>query len=53
MLFRSSIDFRTLVIFICEDAGALLTGFLLLRLAPVAKEVSKTVVMDFLVVELS
>ena len=44
----SSLDFRTLVTFICADASAPLTGFLLLRLAPVAKEGTKMVVMGFL-----
>ena len=44
----SSLDFRTLVTFIGGDASAPLSGFLLLRLAPVAKERPKTGVMDFL-----
>ena len=43
----SSLDFRSLVTFICGDASAPLTGLLLLRLAPVAKEGPKTGVMDF------
>ena len=44
----SSFGFRTLVTCICGDASAPLTGFLLLRLALVAKESLKTEVMDFL-----
>ena len=44
----SSLDFRTLVTFICGDASAPLTGFLLMRLAPVAKEGPETGVMGFL-----
>ena len=49
----SSLDFCTLVTFIYGDASAPLTGFLLLRMAPIAKEGPKIEVMDFLVVELS
>ena len=44
----SSLDFRMLVTLLCGDASAPLTGFLLLRLAPVAKEGPKTEVVDFL-----
>ena len=44
----SSLDFRTLVTLLCGDASAPLTGFLLLRLAPVTKEGPKTGVVDFL-----
>ena len=44
----SSLDFCTLVTSPCGDASAPLTGFLLLRLDPVAKEGPKTVVVDFL-----
>ena len=44
----SSLDFRTLVTFIGGDASAPVSGFLLLRLAPVAKEGTKMVVMGFL-----
>ena len=44
----SSLDFRTLVTLLRGDASAPLTGFLLLRLAPVAKEGPKTEVVDFL-----
>ena len=42
-----------LVTLLCRDASALLTGFLLLRLAHVAKGGPKPRVMDLLVVELS
>ena len=49
----SSLDFRTLVTLLCGDASAPLTGFILLRLAHVAKEGPKTGVLDFLVMELS
>ena len=49
----SSLDFRTLITLICGDASAPFTGFLLLRLAPVAKKGPKTGVVDSLVVELS
>ena len=44
----SSLDFPTLVKFICVDASAPLTRFLLLRLAPVAKEGPITGVRDSL-----
>ena len=44
----SSLDFHTLVTLLCGDASAPLTGFLLLRLAPVTKEGPKTGVVDFL-----
>ena len=44
----SCFGFRTLVTFICGDGSAPLTGFLLLRLALVAKESPKTEVVDFL-----
>ena len=37
-----------LVTLLCGDASALLTGFLLLRLAPIAKEGPKTEVVGFL-----
>ena len=43
----SSLDFRTLITLLCGDASAPLTGFLLLQLAPVAKEGPKTGVVDF------
>ena len=42
----SSLDFHTLITLLCGDASAPLTGFLLLRLARVAKEGPKTVVVD-------
>ena len=41
----SSVDYHTIVTFICGDAGAPCTGFLLLRLAYVAKEGPKTEVL--------
>ena len=44
----SSLHFRTLVALLCGDASVPLTGFLFLRLAPVAKEAPKTGVGDFL-----
>ena len=44
----SFLDFRTLITLLCGDASAPLTGFLLLRLAPVTKEGPKTGVVDFL-----
>ena len=44
----SFLDFHTLVTLLCGDASAPLTGFLLLRLAPVTKEGPKTGVVDFL-----
>ena len=44
----SSLDLRTLITLLCGDASAPLTGFLLLLLAPVAKEGPKTEVVDFL-----
>ena len=44
----SSLDLRTLITLLCGDASAPLTGFLLLRLAPVTKEGSKTEVVGFL-----
>ena len=45
-------DFRTLITLIWGDAGAPLTGFLLLCLAHIAKGGTKTGVVDFFVVEL-
>ena len=44
----SSLDFHTLVTLLCGDASAPLTGFLLLRLAPITKGGPKTEVVDFL-----
>ena len=44
----SSYDFCTLVTLLCGHASTSLTGFLLFQLAPVAKEVPKTEVVDFL-----
>ena len=41
-------DFRTLITLLYGHASAPLTGFLLLPLAPVAKEGPKTEVVDFL-----
>ena len=49
----SSLDFSTLVTLLCRDPSAPLTGFILLRLAHVAKGGPKTGVVDFLVVKLS
>ena len=43
-----SLDFHTLITLLCGDTSAPLTGFLLLRLGPVAKEGPKTEVVDFL-----
>ena len=45
-------DFRTLITLLCGDAGAPLTGFLLLCLAHIAKGGTKTGVVDVFVVEL-
>ena len=44
----SSLVFHTLITLLRGDASAPLTGFLLLRLAPVTKEGPKTGVVDFL-----
>ena len=49
----SSLDFCTLVTFLCGDVSAPLTTFLLLRLVHIDKRGPKTGVMDLLVVELS
>ena len=48
----SSLDFRTLFTLLCGDAGARLTGFLLLCLPHVAMGGPRTGVIGFLVVEL-
>ena len=44
----SFLDFHRLVTLLCGDASAPLTGFLLVRLAPVTKEGPKMGVVDFL-----
>ena len=49
----SLLDFRSLFTLLFGNAGAPLTGFLLLSLAHLVKGGSKTGMMDFLVVELS
>ena len=43
----SFLDFHTFITLLCGEGSAPLTGFLLLRLAPVAKEGSKTEVVVF------